>query len=199
MDGVIRYTNLCLEHIKDDDVVRGYLLEIRQGLKRMTNIVKSLLACARNSQLNVQKIDVNQAVEQTLNELQSQILQKNITIKKDLAKNIPSILDFGVDRILINLIRNALDAIEQEGLIKIKTSLDQGNLHIKIYDSGRGIPQEHLEKIFEPFFTTKNIEQGCGLGLTIVSEIVKHYNGKIEVKSSPSQGTTFTILLSMLE
>ena len=199
LDGVIRYTNLCLEHIKDDDVVRGYLFEIKQGLKRMTNIVKSLLACARNSQPAIQKIDVNQSIDQTLNELQTYIVQKNITIKKDLAKSIPPIIDFGVDRILINLLRNAIDAIDKDGLIKIKTVLEAENLCIKIYDSGQGIPQEHLEKIFEPFFTTKKIEQGCGLGLTIVSEIVKHYNGKIEVKSSFRQGTTFTILLPMNE
>ena len=68
-------------------------------------------------------------------------------------------------------------------------------LKFSIRDTGCGIPHEKVEQIFEPFFTTKDIEKGCGLGLTIVGEIVKSYDGKINVESEENKGTKFTIRL----
>ena len=104
-------------------------------------------------------------------------------------------MDMGVERILSNIIRNSIDAISSRGNILVQTSKENGFVCIMIKDSGKGIPPKDLERIFDPFFSTKNIEQGCGLGLTIVSEIVKHYNGKIEVESTPYKGTAFNIFL----
>ncbi len=196
LDGVIRYTNLALEHIDDNDaVLKEYLLEVRQGLKRMANIVKSLLACARNTQPTLAKVDVNRCIEQTLKELQAHLLRKNITVMKSLQKGIPEITDLGVDRILSNLISNAIDAMSDRGKLSIRTIVERGFIKINIEDNGKGIPKEHLDRIFEPFFTTKKIEHGCGLGLTIVGEIIKHYQGEIEVESIPENGTMFTVLL----
>ena len=77
----------------------------------------------------------------------------------------------------------------------IRTSSERGFVRINIEDNGKGIAKEHLDRIFEPFFTTKKIEHGCGLGLTIVGEIIKHYQGEIEVESVPDKGTIFTVLL----
>ena len=195
LDGIIRYTNLCLEHVKDDDIVREYLLEMKQGLKRMTNIVKSLLACARSSNFSGQKVNLQHLLDQVIKELHPNILQKNIRIVKELGKDIPEIYDLGVDRILSNLIRNAIDAVDTEGIISIRVNFLYPNLEIQVEDNGVGIAKEDFEKIFEPFYSTKRIEQGCGLGLTIVSEIVKSYNGKITIESSTSKGTIFTITI----
>lgn len=66
-------------------------------------------------------------------------------------------------------------------------------MRLEIRDTGKGLPGEEVEKIFEPFYTTKDIDKGCGLGLTIVSEIVKSYNGQIDVETEPQKGTAFTI------
>ncbi len=196
LDGVIRYTNLALEHLDEDNaVVKEYLTEVRYGLKRMANIVKSLLACARNTQANMQPVDVNKAVEQSLKELQANLLKKNITVEKSLQKNIPEITDLGIDRILSNLISNAIDAMSDRGKLSIKTIVERGFIKLSISDTGKGIPKDNLDRIFEPFFTTKNIDQGCGLGLTIVGEIVKNYKGEVEVESAPDKGTAFTVLL----
>lgn len=195
LDGVIRYTNLSLEQVKDNEVLRGYLLEIKQGLNRMTNIVRSLLACARNTFPSMQKVDINQVIEQSVGALKADIFHKNISLKQDLARDLPQIVDLGIERILSNLLRNAIDAIDNDGEIRIKTSSKENMLYLQISDTGCGIPQEALDKIFEPFFTTKDMERGCGLGLTIVNEIVRHYNGKIEVQSSAKKGTTFTVSL----
>lgn len=107
----------------------------------------------------------------------------------------PEITDLGIDRILSNLMSNAVDAMSDRGKLTIRTGVERGFIKILISDTGKGIPKENLDRIFEPFFTTKNIDQGCGLGLTIVGEIIKNYKGEIEVESTQEQGTIFTILL----
>lgn len=196
LDGVIRYTNLSLEYLKEDnDVVRGYLLEIKQGLNRMAKIVRSLLACSRNAQPTMQAVDINQTIEQSIAGVRSEIFHKNISVEKKLAEPLPTILDLGVDQIISNILRNAIDAVDRDGKIKIVTVQHDSHICISISDSGCGIPQENINTIFEPFFTTKEMEKGCGLGLTIVNEIVKAYSGTIEIQSVLKKGTTFTITL----
>jgi signal transduction histidine kinase len=199
LDGVMRYTNLCLEHVREDEVVRGYLLEIKQGLNRMANIVKSLLACSRNVAPSMQKIHVNNALEQALLFLQGDLRLKPIAVIKQYADDLPEITDLGLERVLSNLLCNAIDAIEEEGEISIATRLKDDKIRIRIKDTGKGIPANSVEKIFEPFYTTKDIDKGCGLGLTIVSEIVKSYNGDIQVISEEGMGTTFTVSIPINE
>ena len=193
LDGVMRYTNLCLDHLGDEEIVRNYLLEVKNGLNRMAGIVKSLLACSRSSELASQKIDINRSIELAVKDLQAEILHKNIKITKSLTRGLPLILDLGLDRIAINLIRNAVDAIEKEGVIRVKTAQKDDDIIFEVEDSGCGIESERISQIFEPFYTTKDIGRGCGLGLTIVSEIVKNYNGDIHVESKPGDGTKFIV------
>lgn len=195
LDGVMRYTNLCLDHVRPDDVTHGYLLEIKNGLNRMANIVKSLLACSRNAPPSLHRVDINQAVEQVLKALQPDILQKNVTVEMDLAPDIPEILDLGLERIVTNIIRNAVDALDTRGGVRIRTAFKDRHIYFEVADTGCGVPEANLERIFEPFFTTKDIDKGCGLGLTIVSEIVKSYSGRIDIESKPGLGTTFVIVI----
>ncbi len=195
LDGVMRYTNLCLEHLPDNEVVRGYLLEIKHGLNRMANIVKNLLACSRNVSAGTQVVEVNHKIEQAIVGLQSELYQKSIDLEKKLVVGVPPLRDFGLELIVSNLLRNAIDAVAERGKIRITTRYSNGSLVLKMEDNGVGIPADQLESIFEPFFTTKDIEKGCGLGLTIVSEIVKSYNGQVLVESLPQKGTTFTIMI----
>jgi signal transduction histidine kinase len=204
IDGIMRYTNLCLEHIKDDEVLRGYLLEIKHGLDRMANIVKNLLASSRNEFPTGENINFAQTLERSLAGMRADIERQNITVEKEIQANIPPIYDFGLERVLTNLLRNAVDAIEtggsakpKKGTIEIGAKYQDECLHVKIHDTGVGIPLEKTQKIFEPFYTTKSMDKGCGLGLTIVSEIIKSYNGKIHVESGPGQGTTFFINLPL--
>jgi len=195
LDGVMRYTNLCLEHIDENEVVRGYLLEIKYGLNRMANIVKNLLACCRNEFPDRENVDFEQALNHVLGGMSIDISHKNIVIERDIESKMPHIQDLGLERILTNLFRNAVDAIDADGKIRIRAGFRENVMTIEISDTGRGIPQEQIEKIFDPFFTTKEMDKGCGLGLTIVAEIVKSYNGKIHVESELGQGATFVINL----
>lgn len=193
LDGVMRYTNLCLDHMEADEVVRGYLLEIKSGLNRMAKIVKNLLACSRNQILSGENIDIAQTARMSLKAHQLEIEKKNIQVELDVEDPMPLIPDLGLERVFSNLIRNAVDSIENEGIITIRSYLKKGHIFIEIRDTGSGIPDETVGKIFEPFFTTKDIEKGCGLGLTIVGEIIKSYKGKIRVGSREGEGTTFTV------
>lgn len=198
LDGVMRYTNLSLEHVQDD-VVRGYLLEVKHGLNRMANIVKNLLACTREQIPTAERADFAGALDYALASLKLEIAHKNIKVHKNIQEGIPPIKDYGIEGILTNLLRNAADAIEDGGNITIQAKFTDHFLTIIISDDGRGIPMEDPEQIFEPFFTTKDIDKGCGLGLTIVAEIVKSYDGKIHVESKPGEGAVFTINLPIKE
>ena len=189
LDGVMRYTNLSLEHVHDE-VVRGYLLEVKHGLNRMANIVKNLLACTRDQSLTAERADFNGALDYALDSVKSEIVRKNITVEKEVQEGFPPVRDLGVEGILTNLLRNAADAIENGGgTITVKAGYAGQTITIVVADTGRGMSQKEAEQIFEPFFTTKDIEKGCGLGLTIVAEIIKSYNGTIDVESAPGRGT----------
>lgn len=198
LDGVMRYTNLSLEQIhEDEEVVRGYLLEIKHGLKRMANIVKNLLACSRNEKPINDTVDFRLALENSLVAKEAGILHKNIRIIKNIESGIPMLKDFGIERILINLISNAVDAVNQNGTITISAWISDYDFLFSIADDGVGIESQNIEKMFEPFYTTKDMDKGCGLGLTIVGEVVKTYRGDIDVESEVNKGTVFNIKLPL--
>lgn len=197
LDGVIRYSNLCLEHAKDNEceLCRGYLFEIKSGLNRMATIVKNLLACSRTTGPTLQMIHPAVVIEQAIRAVQADIVNKGVVIHYEIEKNLTEILDLGFERIVINLLRNAVDAVGENGKISVTCYPSSSRLVLKIIDNGCGISPDHLVKIFEPFFTTKDIAKGCGLGLTIVDEIVRSYNGQIHVQSEINSGTTFEVTI----
>jgi len=199
LDGVMRYTNLCLESTERGgescDVCRGYLLEIKHGLNRMANIVRSLLACSRSSAPTLRKIMPGDAIRQVIRNLRTDVCYKDIVVQEDLAHDLPDVTDLGFDRIVSNLLRNAMDSVGEKGQIEVRCWQDYDRLILEVEDNGCGIPQDCVDTIFEPFYTTKDIAKGCGLGLTIVSEIVKAYNGRIDVKTKEESGTTFVVTI----
>jgi len=97
--------------------------------------------------------------------------------------------------VFLNLLVNAAQAIEDTGVISITTEATDNHVLVRIADTGRGIPQEHLNHLFDPFFTTKPVGQGTGLGLSVSYGIVRKHRGTICVDSIVGQGTTFTVRL----
>jgi signal transduction histidine kinase len=100
-----------------------------------------------------------------------------------------------LNQVFLNLLVNAAQAIEERGDITIETRTLDGHIVIRISDTGRGMPPEHLSRIFQPFFTTKAVGKGTGLGLAISHGIIQKHHGTIDVESEPGKGTTFTIRL----
>ena len=100
--------------------------------------------------------------------------------------------------VVINLIKNALEAMPGGGVLTIATTEEQDKVHLKVSDTGHGISDQNLSRIFEPFFTTKGF-QSSGLGLASSYGIIKKHQGEIKVSSLPKFGTTFTIILPRAE
>ena len=101
-----------------------------------------------------------------------------------------------LNEVFMSMLRNACEAIDEAGEIKVATSVEADHVSIEISDTGRGISSEDLDRIFDPGFTTKSVGIGVGLGLSICHNIiVDEHNGRIHVSSEPGKGTIFTILL----
>lgn len=196
LDGIIRYANIMLEQMQDNTAGREYLLEIKKGLNRIANITRSLLEFSHQVNSNpryVKKyVDIQELISESLDVLSNKISER-ILVKKFFPAQLPKILDLGLSHIITNLIKNSLDAISEGGVLEISTGLNDFGAQISIKDNGPGIPDEIKKRIFEPFFTTKSKEKGTGLGLAICNEIIKKYEGAIELKSASNEGSAFVV------
>ncbi|MBU1995834.1 MAG: GHKL domain-containing protein, partial [Candidatus Omnitrophica bacterium] len=140
---------------------------------------------------------ISDIIEQTLNIVWNEIKYK-AQIKKDFGK-IPKVICNAqkISQVIINLLINASQAIEEQGLIGIKTYFKDGSVCVEISDNGEGIEEKDLKNIFDPFFTTKPVGKGTGLGLNVVYDIVKMHEGEILVDSKRGSGTTFTVSIPL--
>jgi two-component system NtrC family sensor kinase len=161
-------------------------------------IVQGLKHFARVDEAGYKYADLNECIESTVNIVWNELKYK-ATLKKDYGK-LPLTKCFPqqMNQVFMNLLINAVHAIEKQGEITIKTWEEDGSILAAISDTGRGIPKEDLNKIFEPFFTTKEVGKGTGLGLGITYEIVQKHNGEIAVKSEVGKGTTFTVRIPIV-
>lgn len=196
LDGVIRYANILLEQLKDNSIAREYLLEVKKGLNRIANITKSLLEFSHqvNSPKARKYVDLYQLLDESLDFL-SENLNENIVLEKKYADNSVRVLDFGLSHIIVNITKNAIDAMPKGGKLELSTTLNDSGLEICFKDTGLGIQPDIKEHIFDPFFTTKSIDKGTGLGLAICNEIISKYEGRIDVQSMPGSGSIFTIVI----
>ena len=171
---------------------------IKEGVKRTSEIVKALNKFSKNKPLLSQKIDIHDVIDKCIQQLCTK-LGKKCVVEKDYCSD-QFTFKGNVDSIhqaILNLLNNAIQAIENKGTVSISTSLlkEKNILQIKINDSGIGIPKDDLLKIFDPFFTTKDVGKGRGLGLSISYSAIKEHNGDIFVESELGKGSTFTIQL----
>jgi len=145
--------------------------------------------------LSLERSDLNQVLENNCNLIRGDLAEKNITLQKSFAPNLPpcEIDVVKIHGVFINIIQNSIEAVDGGGLIRIKTDLDTERVRIEIYDNGKGISQDNISRIFTPFFTTK--EKGSGLGLAFAHRIIKDHGGNITVTSFEGEGTTFVITL----
>ncbi len=199
LDGIIRYTNMLLTKMHLDAVAHEYLSEIKKGLNRIAKTTKSLLEFSHQVNSEPHKIksyvSVNELINDSLDVFKNKIALHNIRVNLILDKHLPAVADFGLSHVCVNIIKNALDAMPEGGMLEISSGLNNGAIFLKFKDSGRGIPEEIKTRIFEPFFTTKSIINGTGLGLAISHEIIAKYGGKIEFQSQLEKGTEFTVSL----
>jgi two-component system, NtrC family, sensor kinase len=202
LGGILTFSMLALEDCDDDHPLKQSLEVIVKQTLRCRETVKGLLDFARQSSSTPSLTEVNSVVDKTLLLLENQASFQNIRTVRNFAPDLPPVLiDAGqLQQVVINIMINAADAMEENGVLTIETSMAPRGpeILVKISDTGKGIPEDILPLIFEPFFTTKKVGKGTGLGLSIVHGIVTRAGGKIEVASS-SKGTTFTIRLPITQ
>jgi signal transduction histidine kinase len=178
---------------KAGDPLELPIKSIEREALRCKSLVQDLLTFARTSQTDRSGMDLNQTITQALSLVQTQVKIGQVELKVELADGMPMILGNKnqVQQVILNLAKNALDAMPAGGTLEIKTELiesaPQSWVCLEVSDTGTGIPAPLLARIFEPFFTTKPVGQGTGLGLSLVSEIVKKHSGEIDVESAPGR------------
>jgi two-component system NtrC family sensor kinase len=188
---------LIQEEMDPEDPYYQELDTIANETLRCRKIVTSLLDFARQRKPSKSHHDINLIIRESIALTRKQAAFKDIGVEADLSEELP-LLDLDRDQMhqcLINLALNGIEATEGGGKLRFTSRLHQerGAVEITVSDTGRGIPENGMDRIFEPFFTTK--EKGTGLGLAITHGIIQQHGGSIEVESKEGQGTTFRIYL----
>ena len=170
--------------------------DITVGAERITEIVKGLRNFSRMDLDEHSDSDVHKIIEGTLILLKNEYKHR-IKMVTNYDVSLPTIeCNFGkISQVILNIINNAIDAIEDTGTITLSTKRVDDNISISIKDDGIGMNTDTLEKIFDPFFTTKAVGKGTGLGLSISYGIIQDHNGTLKVNSSVGKGTEFIITL----
>jgi two-component system, NtrC family, sensor kinase len=202
LQGIVTYSHLLLEELPKDDPSRENIQKIVTQANRSRDIIRGLLDFSRQRKPDKTLCDLTEVLKGCLSLLEKQALFQNIQITTHLGEKLPlTIIDPSqIERVFINMIVNAADAMAGNGKLDLSTRFDpQANcIEVEIKDNGHGIPKENLEKIFDPFFTTKDTGHGVGLGLAISFGIIKEHKGTISVESEVGKGTTFTVRLPVI-
>jgi two-component system NtrC family sensor kinase len=172
------------------------LLQIKTQGKRCKAITHKLLSFARKTDARVEEVRINDLIEEMVSLSAQRAKYSSVTINTTLGDNLPTVRasPSELQQVFLNLINNALDAMEKKGgSLDIITQRDENFVTVFIADNGPGIPRANLDRIFDPFFTTKPVGKGTGLGLSICYGIVKKMGGDINVRSVLNMGTTFRI------
>jgi PAS domain S-box-containing protein len=197
LGGILIFSRLLIEDLAPGDPRRKDLERICEETTRCKEIVKGLLEFARQTSSQMEPTDINRALAQGISLLENQALFHNIRIIKNLDPSLPPIQANAsqLNQVFMNIILNAAEAMDGQGMIIIRTALgpERDTVLIEIEDTGCGIKEEHLTRIFEPFFTTKEVGKGTGLGLSMSYGIVQKHRGRIWVKSKEGEGSTFFI------
>lgn len=184
---------LKIDFIVDD--INDLISESIEGTERVKEIVNNLKNFSTVGGTEAKESDINEGLENTIKVIWNELKYKAKVIKNYGKLPLVTCYIHQLNQVFMNLLSNAVQAIESNGEITIKTWQDRDTVCISIADSGQGIPEENINKLFEPFFTTKEVGKGTGLGLSISHDIIQQHHGEITVESKVGKGTTFTITL----
>lgn len=163
---------------------------VLEELDRINSIVTDFLSLARNKNTEKSKYNLNNIIKNLFPLLSADAAKYDIEVKVDIDETVPYILlnEKEIIQLILNLCRNGIEAIQQNGQVVIKTQYnEEGIVELSVSDNGSGISREHVEKIFDPFYTTK--AEGTGLGLALCLSIVERHGGTIKIESEEAKGT----------
>ncbi|MDL1910214.1 HAMP domain-containing protein [Chloroflexi bacterium CFX6] len=202
LQGIVTYSSLLLEKDICDEPSRQNIEKIAIQAGRCREIIRGLLDFSRQKKPQKTLTDINALLRRCISLVENQALFHNITVAQNLDGSLPMIVvdPSQIERVFLNLIINAAEAMDEGGTLTLTTSygLNAKSVDIEVKDTGHGISIENMQRIFNPFFTTKEIGHGVGLGLAISYGIVKEHNGEITVESEIGSGATFTVSLPIV-
>jgi len=205
--GILTYARLVSREIRKNEFpgreeITGQLETIEHESKRCGDLVKNLLTFGRQAPSHRESNDINEVIGRAVTLVKHKLDLQNITLSENLARGLPLLeCDANqIQQVLIVLLVNASEAMPKGGSISISTGFDavSEQIMLRVKDTGSGIPPEVLPRIFDPFFTTKEDQNRTGLGLAVAHSIVEQHAGEISVRSTPAEGTEFTIALPVV-
>jgi signal transduction histidine kinase len=178
------------------DHLGSIMVQSRDGLKRIQQIVKGLRDFARIDESERKEVDLNEGIVSTVEIMRPLSIQQRVALEMDL-EPLPTVTCYAakINQVVLNLVANAIDASPPGGLVTVRSRPTAQGVAIDVIDEGSGIDPVILDRIFDPFFTTKPVGKGTGLGLSISYGIIQSHGGRIAVDSSPGKGSRFTIEL----
>ena len=184
----------------DKEWQRALLGKVLEHVDKARAIVRNLLEFSRNREFSKESFNLKEVLEKTLSLLHGQI-PSHVQVVAELAQDLTIFADQQrMQQAFINLITNAVQAIDSEGSVEIMADKNRdGAVQVMILDTGRGIAEKDLPRVFDPFFTTKDVGHGTGLGLFITHDIIVGHGGTIVAKSTPGRGTTFIVTIPAQE
>jgi two-component system NtrC family sensor kinase len=202
--GILTYARLVLrELLKHDIPTRDEMAEqiqtIERESKRCGDLVKNLLTFSRQAPSHREPNDLNTIVHRAVLLVKHKLDMQSIELREELADGLPAAdCDANqIQQVVLVLMVNASEAMPKGGVLGVSTALDAAAEQgvIRVQDTGGGIPEEVMPRIFDPFFTTKEDQNRTGLGLAVAHSIVEQHAGEISVRSTPGEGTEFTVRL----
>jgi signal transduction histidine kinase len=182
--------------------ISGYelLREIEGGSARISELVGAIKTYTHMDKVASKEVDVNAGLNSTLIMLGHKLKKGSVEVVRDYEKGLPRVCGHAgeLNQVWTNLIDNAIDAVDGEGRITLRTARENGRVLVEVSDDGPGIPEDVRARIFEPFYTTKDVGKGTGLGLDISYRVVvEDHKGDIRVLSEPGD-TRFQVRLPIL-
>jgi C4-dicarboxylate-specific signal transduction histidine kinase len=198
LGGLTGLENFFNEKETENKRVKLFLISIKTGIDKISSIVSGLNKLNRNIDTYDEDCDIHEIIENCLLIVSNQ-LNNRIKINRNYSdKNIIVLGNVGqLHQVFLNILINAIQSINEDGIISIETKLKNEFVYLKISDTGCGINPENISKITEPFFTTKEPGKGTGLGLSISYNIIVQHKGSIEFISQINKGTIVKIVLPL--
>jgi two-component system NtrC family sensor kinase len=199
LGNILGFAQLAKKEAGLPEQASGDLEKIINAALHAREVVKKLMLFARQTPPRRNLVDLNKIISEGLYFLESRCQKAGVAIVRCLEPGLPSIMadQSQLNQVLVNLVVNAVQAMPDGGTLTIKTSAADGNIILSVEDTGIGMSKEVIKKLFIPFFTTKDVNEGTGLGLSVVHGIVTLHGGAIKVTSEEGKGSAFEIQLPL--
>lgn len=195
---IVSAAQMILREEQLPDFVAEMVARINEEAQRLSQMTRGIMSFARREEGAADQTDINQLIREVSGLLRYEIQKRSVLLVEEPDYRIPLMVieKNRLKQVLINLITNALQAMEEGGgALTLTTLLIGDQVEIEVRDTGPGIPENLLPVIFTPFFTTKPSDEGTGLGLFVTRNIIQSMNGAIDVSSREGEGAVFTIRL----